>query len=266
MPYTGTERKLRCRAPIVRRLLLAVFCMPAWVLADEPVQIVTGNNYEPFSDEGLPAGGMLTELVSRTLEEMGKSSDISFAPWARGYQETLSGRYAATFPYVHTDERAENYLFSNALYEVETRIFVRQADSAQSLADLQGRRLCLPVGYALVEEVRAQLDGLPLEMDNPASMSNCFRMLERERTDFIYSSEPLGQLTALEELGDIGAVRMLDEVFADSRLHLIVPRDRPGAQQLIDDFNAALAELIEQGVVADIERRHLGHLKLDSIP
>lgn len=264
MQRVSTEQPLGRRTrnwlAALRCPLLVGLLLPAWAIADVPIQIVTGNNYEPYVDERLPAGGMMTELVSRTLEEMGESSEITFAPWARGYQETLSGRYAATFPYVYTDDRAENYLFSDALVDVETRIFVRQADSAQDFADLVGRRLCQPLGYALVEEVRDRMDGITMEVDRPASMSNCFRMLERARTDFIYSIESLGQLTAMEELGDLDSIRMLDEVVASTSLHFIVPRNRPGAEQLIDDFNAALDSLHSQGLVAEIQQRHMDKL------
>ncbi|WP_167856137.1 substrate-binding periplasmic protein [Natronospirillum operosum] len=243
-------------------LLLAVLLLPGWLLADTPIRIVTGNNYEPYVDEGLPAGGMLTELVSVAFELMGESPDIIFQPWSRGYQETLNGDYAATFPYVFTVERSESYLFSAPLIVVQTRIFVRSAEPAESIADLEGRRLCLPIGYVLSQEIHAVLDGLTVQLNRPESMSNCFRMLDRQRTDFVVSNLFLGQMTALEELGDLGKVRLLEEVVANTTLHLIVPRDRPEAAQLLDAFNAALSELRTEGVAAEIRQRHLGHLSV----
>ena len=62
-----------------------------------PVQLVTGDDYAPFTDRELPQGGMLTELVQQALLQAGHQPKLSWLPWKRGYQATLRGQFDATW-------------------------------------------------------------------------------------------------------------------------------------------------------------------------
>ena len=73
----------------------------------EELAIATGNDYAPFTDEELPEGGLATEVVVEAFAAVDHEVDIDFRPWARGYHDTGQGVFAGTFPYVHSDERAE---------------------------------------------------------------------------------------------------------------------------------------------------------------
>ncbi|HBM14284.1 MAG TPA: amino acid ABC transporter substrate-binding protein, partial [Rhodospirillaceae bacterium] len=75
-------------------LLVAALTSP---IKAQAIDVVTGNNYFPYSDERLPNGGLGTLLVTAIIEKMGVPVTVTFLPWDEGYQQTLSGRFVATF-------------------------------------------------------------------------------------------------------------------------------------------------------------------------
>ena len=103
---------IRLLLPLTISLLLSGLASAA------PVQLVTGDDYAPFTDRELPQGGMLTELVQQALLQAGHQPKLSWLPWKRGYQATLRGQFDVTFPYLKTAEREADYLFSAPLYEI----------------------------------------------------------------------------------------------------------------------------------------------------
>lgn len=264
MSLSGRYRGLRGQSVQTGGLSSAVWmaCLASIMLvssvqADNAVRLVTGNNYSPFSDEGLPEGGMITEVVQRVFAEMGQDTELTFAPWSRGYRAMLQGEFDATFPYVESSERREDVYFSEPLYTVEGRVFVRADSSLTSLDQADGRRMCVPLGYAVSANVQAQLGDVVYLEERPPTMTHCFQMLDRDRVDMIAVNLLQGQRIARKDLSPPVAVRMLDEVLTQSDQHLVVARDHPEAQAFLDAFDQALLRLRENGVIESIENRHL---------
>ncbi|MBV8651112.1 MAG: amino acid ABC transporter substrate-binding protein, partial [Alphaproteobacteria bacterium] len=85
--------------------------------------VVSGNDYAPFADSKLPEGGIATEVVKLAFAAVDKQVTIEWKPWKRGYQDTLANDNDATFPYVPTDERKAEMLYSDAIYSVKQEVF-----------------------------------------------------------------------------------------------------------------------------------------------
>ncbi|WP_339058719.1 hypothetical protein WE862_06955 [Aeromonas jandaei] len=78
---------------------LWLFCCWCTLLQAAPVLLATGE-FAPYSGKELAAGGETTRLVTTLLQEAGyQEVKIDYLPWPRGYQLTLNGLVAATFPY-----------------------------------------------------------------------------------------------------------------------------------------------------------------------
>ena len=103
-----------------RRTLLALALLSALMLSvtagaaratviESTLDLVTGNDFAPFTGEDLPQGGMLTELVLRSFKAMGLGYDVRFVPWKRGYDGVVAGKFLGTFPYVRTPEREQEF-------------------------------------------------------------------------------------------------------------------------------------------------------------
>ncbi len=60
-------------------IFLSLFCLCPSIYA-EPIPIVTGNKFAPFTDEKLPNGGLATEIIKTTFNELGHETKIKFLP------------------------------------------------------------------------------------------------------------------------------------------------------------------------------------------
>ncbi len=129
-------------------IFLSLFCLCPSIYA-EPIPIVTGNKFAPFTDEKLPNGGLATEIIQKTFSEMGYETKIKFLPWQRGFNATKENKYFGTFPYSYNEERSKNFYFSEPIYNQVFLFFVLKNSNIHYSAesDLQGLRVCKPLGY-----------------------------------------------------------------------------------------------------------------------
>lgn len=222
------------------------------------LDLVTGNDYAPFTDETLPEGGMLTEVVQRAFAEAGQQHTVRFVAWKRGYDATVAGRYAATFPYVRTPEREPDVLFSAPLIEVRQLVFHNPAGGLvfRKPDDLRGRVACMPIGYALPPELQAMADHGQLKRESPRDLGACARMTASGRTDFFVIDEFAGR-SSIVTAGLEKSVVAAETAYATVPQFLIVSRRHPDAERLLADFNAGLAKLKASGGYDAIVRRHV---------
>lgn len=214
-----------------------------------PLRLVTGDDYAPFTGKALPAGGMLTQVVRAALQRSSIDSSLDWQPWKRGYMKTLRGDYDATFPYVHTPQREEVFLYSEPLFVAEQHIFSRagQVIEINDVPSMQGLRLCYPLGWQPPPIIQQLLDDGQLRRHSPTGLNECARLLLMDRDDFFISDRRLGE-TALQLTGvPLEQFRRSDSAINSSTLHLIVPRSHPQAAVIIAQFNQGLAQLRASG-------------------
>lgn len=224
--------------------------------AAETLSLVSGDDYPPFAGTDLTGGGVLTELVQQAFSASGIATSVDFKPWTRGYEESLGLDYDATYPYLGTPQRAVDFLFSDPLYQLNLRLYVRR-DSAWhtgSPAELGDATFCLPSGYEVSGWVRRENDRL--NFARPRSMQQCHAMLQLGRVDVLISNpdEMAWQAVAPRQIPH--NVRQLPEPVDDVTLHLIIPRAHPQARQLIDSFNAGLQQLSRSGARDQLFQQH----------
>jgi polar amino acid transport system substrate-binding protein len=246
---------MSAQIPICLFLSLA---LSASVLA-EPLRLVTGDDYAPFTSKSLPAGGLLTQVVRAALKQSNIDSSLAWRPWNRGYLKTLRGDYDATFPYVRSAQREEVFLYSEPLFSAEQHIFSRAGEVIEidDVPSMQGRRLCYPLGWQPPVIIQQLLDQGLLQRHSPAGLHECARLLLMARDDFFISDRRLGEF-ALQLTGVPPAqFRRSDSVISRSTLHLIVPRSHPQAAVIIAQFNQGLAALQASGDYQRLLERYL---------
>ncbi len=218
------------------------------------LRLVTGDAYPPLSGVDLPAGGLATEIVVATFHEIGVATEIEFLPWKRGLQATQQGQFFGTFPYVLTEQRQSDFLYSDSLFTLESRYFVRADADLQSTTEVAGRpdlTECLPLGFPQPTEAVARH-----EFVNPPTMQSCFQMILQGRADFFLVGDLLGWATARRMGIRRRQLRTLEGPAERVSQHLIVPRDQPGAREILARFDAALQRLREDGAVARLISEH----------
>lgn len=236
-----------------RSLLLAAVLLVTAALqpghAADRLLLVTGEDYPPYADAGEPGGGLAVQLVRQVAARMGVEVSLETAPWRRGYEDTLRGRYDATFPYVRTPDRERDMLFSDALIQVRQIVFMAAARrfAYRGPADLKGRRICTPLAYAPAVALQPMLDSGEVQRVTAPSAASCPGLLVADRADVFVQDQRIGAALVARAGLTRDIVAVSEPPVGLTEIHLIVPRSRPDAAGLIARFNAALAQLRTSG-------------------
>lgn len=228
--------------PMLRLLLCWQLCWPSWLMA-EPLPIVSGPGYPPFADPQLPGGGQATELVRAAMARAGLSAELSWRPWQNGYQATLAGEFAATYPYITTAEREKLFLYSAPLFDLKFYVFGRAGSKLDGARPetLRGLRYCLPHGWAHLAPIEQMLKAGELTYAHPYDMRSCMKMIALGQADFTITDHEQGRQALRELPASLPQPQLLGQEMGSLSLHLIIPRNRPDAEALLRRFNAGLA-------------------------
>ena len=242
-----------------RLLTLLLLSLSGSLLADEqPLKLVSGDDYAPFTGINLPGGGMLTQIVMAALAEQNTSATLDWLPWKRGYLYTQQGRYDGTFPYVPAAPRQLEFLYSEPVYTLEQHFYSRSGEPFEpdNLAALTGKRLCYPLGWQPPGVIQKLLDQGLITRHTPPSLSACAKLLLLQRDDFFVADTALGKVALRDSGKPLSAFHTSRGSLPRSTLHLIVSRQHPQGSQLISRFNAGLATLRANGKYAQIIERY----------
>lgn len=235
------------KQPVLRSLALVLMLALAMAGRAE-VALVTGNDYEPFADRSLPDGGLSTRLVRAAFAAAGTGVSVDYQPWLRGYRATLMGDFAATYPYVYSQQRAAEMRFSDPIMTIDTLVVSRASHPLHyhSPSSLQGTVMCQAQGWAPPDSISQAVARGDIEMMDAAQYDSCFRMLMAGRVDFLLSNNLQWAVQAgLNEMQP-GDFHVADRPVQSSRHHLIAPRT-PAGEAVIETFNRGLDSLRASG-------------------
>ncbi len=238
-------------------VVLALYCLTSIAAADV-IRLVTGNDYQPYTDESLPKRGMVTEIVELAFQAMGYESHIVFRPWKRGYLQTKAGDFVGTFPYIKSEERLRDFYFSDPIHTMYIRIFVAKDSPIHRVSDLNNKRLCVPLGYAVSKHL-SQLVQLNTDKKdvNPTDLVGCLRMIQAGRKDFFVINEINGWTTIQQTFNTKKHFRTLNILPEEETHHLIISKTYPGGKKIVSIFNQGLEKLRAKGILDRIINRHI---------
>lgn len=242
---------------------LAAFATSPIAVAGDPfnsqLRLVTGPHYAPYAADYLPHKGLAPFLITRILETDERTVTVDIRPWKRAYRETLEGQYDGILPYVETSERRQDFLFSDSIFKADAFAYVR-ADSelnARSLEGLKGLTYCNPVGFTdenALEEMRS--NGYITRV-TPANLKSCFNMLKAGRVDFVKTNHHVADYFIGANNLSANAIKRLPFVVEVMSLHLMVPKSRPGAEELINEFNQRFRTMQQAGRIETLTETYL---------
>lgn len=230
----------------MHKLLKALLAVAYAVLAGqacaaEPLKLVTGE-YAPYTGASLPNSGPLSDMVRRVLSESGYEVSVAFLPWKRGYADALKGEYAGTFPYVRNAEREKDFLFSDPFYTVTRRLYylAKSNINPTALATLKGKQLCVPLGFAVAQELSDMVDAKELATQSPPGLTQCVEMLAKGRVDaFTATAEAGAEAIASAQVSE----EVLSNPIGKTEFHFLAAKASPGGASIIAAFNRGLAVL-----------------------
>lgn len=233
--------------------LTAVF---APVSAEDQLPLATGE-WPPHTSEQLPSYGIITEIVSAVVADMGITPKYGFYPWKRAEDLVLKGEVFGAFPYAQIPERTKSFDFSDDFFPSrDFKIFYSKRDFPDSpswtnLSDLSSYRVGAVLGAWYVSE----LEAAGIRMERLASDQQVFQMLRAGRVDIAIAEERVGwwyisQLFPEETyLFDV-----FEKPFATKNNPggLMISRDYPNSAELKDSFNRSLKRIKENGIYDSI--------------
>lgn len=218
-------------------------------------KIIVGveGTYPPFTyhDDDGTLIGYDVEVAQNIAEYLGVEVEFVESDWDSLLAGADSGRLDTVINDVTvTDERKEKYDFSEPYFFNSRQVVVKKGNpqNIKSLEDLNGKKVAINSTNAYIEE----LNELGVEIVPIDSSEEQVNMLFAGRTDFstfnsVILADYLGQHPDAElEVGF---------VIPDSEEQIAIPV-RKGETRLLEQINAALAELKESGKLAEISDKY----------
>ncbi|QNM98477.1 substrate-binding periplasmic protein [Chitinimonas koreensis] len=215
----------------------------------DSLSLVTGNDYAPFADSKLPNGGLAAEVAVKAFAESKTEVKLDWSPWARGYEEAKSGRYAATFPYVKSAEREKDFIYSAPIYEIQQRAFAKPGSKFDfgHVASLAGSTVCVPLGWAPSASLLPLIKSGQIKKSEPKDISTCAQMVAAGRADYFVTDQFQGRTAIKGANLPADALTASSVVLESETLHLIAGRATPQGRSVIAAFDKGLETLRKNG-------------------
>jgi polar amino acid transport system substrate-binding protein len=245
------------------------------------IEFLTADGYTPFTDRSLPNGGMITNIVSASMDLIkdqaagGFGYNISWVnDWAAHLNPLLITRaFDAGFPWLKPDcdhpadlsqdakYRCQKFFFSDPLYEIFTVLFVKTNSPITFAKDdeITGKTLCQPAGYSTYELDKGGRNWVKdnkIVLLRPQTIEECFRLLDSGSATAVVTADLTGKAVTAA-LGLSTRVKALQRPVAIGTLHLIVPKTHPHASTVLYYINTATAKLRDSGQYDKIVDAHL---------
>jgi polar amino acid transport system substrate-binding protein len=244
----------------------------------ERINLVTGDDYAPFTDRDLPNGGMLTELVQRAMEEAAPSEGFA-VHWVNDWDAHLGtlleqGLVDMSFPWSEPncaetpDEyRCKTFLFSDSMFEILELVYVDTTHpiTFDTDAQMEGKTLCRMSGYStheLDQGGRNWVKEGKIKLERPERVAECFQLLLDGKVDAVMIDEFAGK-AVLKEMGVLDRIQPLPRPLGIVPLNVLIHKGNPRAQELVDLINLGVSKLKEKGEYQKIVGTHLAQFWAD---
>ncbi|MGR3492631.1 MAG: peptidoglycan-binding protein LysM [Shimia sp.] len=263
-------------AEVTRSSFTPLQIAPGNAMNKRKIQLLTADDYAPFTDRNLPNGGLYTEVVNAAMTHV--APDQGFAinwvnDWSSHLEPLLSNALLDMgFPWSQPNctaqpdtYRCQNVVFSEPLFEMLMLAFVAndRAFGFYEDTDMVGKRVCRPAGYATYlfdEDGRNWLTDELIELSQPPNIDDCFTMLMAGSVDAVVMNEFTGR-KKIAEMGLSGAISpALGKPVAIDGLHVVAHKSHPDAEALMGLINDGIAGIRASGEYQRIIDTHMARI------
>lgn len=221
------------------------------------VKLATGTGYSPFVDSKLPEGGWSTSLVKQTFSKMNLLATVEVLPWNRALKWTQEGKFLATFPFVYSKQRAESFLYSDAINFVPVHMYVASNSPFTSPEQLQNKRLCFPFSYSLDSLEQGIVDKYQMTINRVKDGIGCVKHVQKGWSDAGLTNGYIHAEKLPKNTTNGVTIVIFPEQLALVPLYLVISKDYSNAQQWIEEFNYAFGLLQKSGEKIATEKMYL---------
>jgi len=239
------------------QLLIACFVSAEQEVAPsfQSLKLATGDNYFPFADQNMPHNGWSAMVVGAVFKKLNRQAQINVLPWPRAYRWTKEGKYDAVFPYVYTEKRAKDMLYSQPINRIEVKLFVMAESDIKHVSQIHGKRFCMPKGFDFNPGPNHPLFRYKLIRTQAQGTSGCLNQVYKNWADLGFINAFYNQTIINKHFGFEHQIRIFPETVASVPLYLLVSKQHANAELLIQQFDQALKQLQDNGELNLIEKQ-----------
>ncbi len=221
------------------------------------LKFATGE-YAPYVSKEMVDYGMVAEIISATVKEMGFKPEYLFYSWKRCEASVKRARVWATFPYAYTEERAKHFLYSDELIVATNKFFYYKKRFEKKiiwnkLEDLMSFKMGGVLGYFYEKE----FNQVGLDMYYSDTEKTALKVLKFGRIDLLPLDEAIGwsliRKDYPQEIDDFG---VLEKAYITTGNYLMVSKNYPDSQKLLNKFNIAFRKIKHEGVIDQILKKY----------
>lgn len=228
--------------------MLIAFALSKPLAAQTDSLLLASSNYYPHYAADLPQQGAVSEIVRQAFLLQGIDISIDFMPFARAYRESRQADYIGLVAAWYDDERAQHFYYSQPLYANQIVFFKRknQPVSYSEYTDLAQQNLRLAVVQGYLQSPGLHQSGIAMEQ--VATDEQAFHMLARGRVDLVPADKLNGLYLIDTKLPQFaGMLEWLTPALELRPMYLLLSKQDPRSEALIQRFNTGLTELRQSG-------------------
>ncbi len=229
----------------MNKVLFCLLMLLAPLLNAQSITLANGE-WAPYLSENLKNYGYMSQIVKEAFAEEGIEVSFVFLPWKRGFEDAKSGTYAGSLIWGHNEDRAQHFLYSDSVAKLGTSLFHHKDTTLEwsKAEDLSKYKIGGVIGYAYgVEELEKA--GV-LKIDRIGKDEGNYKKLNTGRLDLVLEDTEVGYET-INRLGLSDTLTADPTPLTSRDYHVIISKQRPDAQALIDAFNRGFKKLVDDG-------------------
>ncbi len=230
-------------------MVAILLCLINTAGAEEKIRITNGE-WAPYLSEGLPKNGFASDVVRKAFAAVGIEVEYGFFPWKRSFKLAREGKWNGSVVWVHTPERAGDFLYSDTVIKDNEYLFHLKTFELnwKTVDDLNGLKIggTLHTVYPLFEAAQAR--GI-LSIERSGTYENLYRRLLKKRIDAIPQVSAVGEYlirTTLTE-SEQSRITVSPTIIQTREYALILSKDVPENVLFLKRFNRGLSMLRDSG-------------------
>ncbi|WP_163830809.1 substrate-binding periplasmic protein [Spartinivicinus ruber] len=229
--------------------------------SNQPIKLVGDSAWEPFYGPNLPEGGFVMALVAAAFAESDSKVKIAYEPWSRALLSTLKGSHDAVVGAYFTEERANQFHYSEAFYTNEIILLSLKSKKVKYNGNLKSLT-AYRIGIVQDNAYTPQFDNADyLHKEVVVHPIQNIQKLFLGRIDILVETKAIKAITLYltnkHYPKRLPEIQILQPPLSQNELHLIVAKNNPHAQLILTHFNRGLKKILKSGQYKQILRRFL---------
>lgn len=243
---------MRYRERMAGALVLMLLAGAVSTLAADPPPLRLASDIWPPFTNSSGESRVAVDLVHEALERAGVASTTSIVGWravTSGIRDNLFDGSAAVW---HTPEREQLLVYSRPYLENRLVLVGRKGSdvSALSLSELAGKRIAIVERYAYGDAVD---DAAGPRFVEGANDQESLQKLLAGEADYMLADELLVRYLMEHQQEETGEfLEIGTRALIRRPLHFALRRDVPGAESIIQRFDAAIQRMLADGTYNEI--------------